>query len=271
MGRPPPRRATRIRAALEADGFESTRCGPRLRGRGLLQGIELRHPATGERFAKSERISGRVARAARERGLMIYSCPTPIVNRHMDAVMLAPPLIISDAEIDEMLEKLEGGRRRRRERRSDRPVDWTAVSAVLFLAVILPAHPGHAPALVAAAGDGARGRLGRRRRWGRRRGAIHSGAPAAPRARAPRRARRGAAAARSWEAVGHRCYEDDGRAGTARPRRGRAARGTGRGRGSGWSDVPARGGRPARAGAGLRRSDLLAALPDHPPCRGRAA
>ena len=78
-----------------------------LRGRGLLQGIELRHPATGERFAESERISGRVARAARERGLMIYSCPTPIVNRHMDAVMLAPPLIIADAEIDEMLEKLE--------------------------------------------------------------------------------------------------------------------------------------------------------------------
>ena len=30
-----------------------------LRGRGLLQGIELRHPATGERFAESERISGR--------------------------------------------------------------------------------------------------------------------------------------------------------------------------------------------------------------------
>jgi taurine---2-oxoglutarate transaminase len=78
-----------------------------LRGRGLLRGIELRHPVTGERFAESERISGRVARAARERGLMIYSCPTPIVNRHMDAVMLAPPLIISDAEIDEMLEKLE--------------------------------------------------------------------------------------------------------------------------------------------------------------------
>ena len=29
------------------------------------------------------------------------------MNRHMDAVMLAPPLIISDAEIDEALEKLE--------------------------------------------------------------------------------------------------------------------------------------------------------------------
>jgi len=74
-----------------------------LRGRGLLQGIELRHPQTGERFAASERISGRVAAAAREHGVMIYSCPTPVLNQHMDAVMVAPPLIISDAELDEAL------------------------------------------------------------------------------------------------------------------------------------------------------------------------
>ena len=45
--------------------------------------------------------------AARDRGLMIYPCPTPILNEHMDAVMLAPPLIISEAEIDEMLGTLE--------------------------------------------------------------------------------------------------------------------------------------------------------------------
>jgi adenosylmethionine-8-amino-7-oxononanoate aminotransferase len=96
----------RIRAELERMASAHPMMAA-LRGRGLLQGIELRHPATGERFAESERISARVARAARESGLMIYSCPTPIVNRHMDAVMLAPPLIISDAEIDEMLEKLE--------------------------------------------------------------------------------------------------------------------------------------------------------------------
>jgi adenosylmethionine-8-amino-7-oxononanoate aminotransferase len=96
----------RIRAELERMASTHPMMAA-LRGRGLLQGIELRHPATGERFAESERISGRVARAARERRLMIYSCPTPIVNRHMDAVMLAPPLIIADAEIDEMLEKLE--------------------------------------------------------------------------------------------------------------------------------------------------------------------
>lgn len=78
-----------------------------LRGRGLLQGIELRHPASGERFPAASRISGRVSGVARERGLMIYACPTPIINQHMDAVMLAPPLIISDPEIDEMLGLLE--------------------------------------------------------------------------------------------------------------------------------------------------------------------
>ena len=74
-----------------------------VRGRGLLRGVELRHPATGERFQATERISGRVVAAARERGVMIYSCPTPVLNGHMDAVMLAPPLIISEAELDEAL------------------------------------------------------------------------------------------------------------------------------------------------------------------------
>ena len=78
-----------------------------LRGRGLLQGIELRHPASGERFAASQRITGKVTGAARDRGLMIYACPTPIVNQHMDAVLLAPPLIISDDEVAEMLGLLE--------------------------------------------------------------------------------------------------------------------------------------------------------------------
>ena len=38
---------------------------------------------------------------------MIYSCPTPVGNGIMDAVLLAPPLIISDAEVDELAEKLD--------------------------------------------------------------------------------------------------------------------------------------------------------------------
>jgi adenosylmethionine-8-amino-7-oxononanoate aminotransferase len=78
-----------------------------LRGRGLLQGIELRHPATGERFRASERVTGRLTGAARDRGLMIYACPTPVLNQHMDAVLLAPPLVISDDELAEVLSRLE--------------------------------------------------------------------------------------------------------------------------------------------------------------------
>jgi adenosylmethionine-8-amino-7-oxononanoate aminotransferase len=79
-----------------------------LRGRGLLQGVELRDPATGGRFPKAERISDRVAAAARERGLMIYACPTPVGDELMDAVLLAPPLVIADPELDELVEKLDG-------------------------------------------------------------------------------------------------------------------------------------------------------------------
>jgi adenosylmethionine-8-amino-7-oxononanoate aminotransferase len=79
-----------------------------LRGCGLLRGVELRDPGSGSRFAESANVSGRLGAAARERGLMIYACPTPVGNEHMDAVLLAPPLIISDAELDELAEKLDG-------------------------------------------------------------------------------------------------------------------------------------------------------------------
>jgi adenosylmethionine-8-amino-7-oxononanoate aminotransferase len=78
-----------------------------VRGRGLLQGIELRHPITGDRFEAFERVSSRLVAAARDNGVMIYSCPTPVVNRHMDAVLLAPPLIISEDEIAEALQVLD--------------------------------------------------------------------------------------------------------------------------------------------------------------------
>ena len=78
-----------------------------LRGRGLLQGIELRHPS-GERFPYSAGMSYGLAAAARDRDLMIYGCPTPVGNEHMDSVLIAPPLIITDAEIDEVITRLDG-------------------------------------------------------------------------------------------------------------------------------------------------------------------
>jgi adenosylmethionine-8-amino-7-oxononanoate aminotransferase len=77
-----------------------------LRGRGLLQGIELRAP-DGARFPAAAGVCGRVAAEAKAEGLMIYSCPTPVGTEQMDALMLAPPLVISDAEIDEIASRLD--------------------------------------------------------------------------------------------------------------------------------------------------------------------
>jgi adenosylmethionine-8-amino-7-oxononanoate aminotransferase len=73
----------------------------------MLQGIELQDPATGDRFDASRKISYKLSGLARDRDLMIYSCPTPVLNRMMDAVLLAPPLIITDAELDIVLERLD--------------------------------------------------------------------------------------------------------------------------------------------------------------------
>ena len=78
-----------------------------LRGLGLLRGIELRRP-DGGRFPAAAGISGLVSAEAKRRGLMIYSCPTPIGNEHMDALLLAPPLIVTEQEIDDIAELLDG-------------------------------------------------------------------------------------------------------------------------------------------------------------------
>jgi adenosylmethionine-8-amino-7-oxononanoate aminotransferase len=78
-----------------------------LRGRGLVQGIELRDPVTGADFAPADAVSARVAAAAKEAGLMIYPAPAALPDRYADALLLAPPLVIGEAEIDELTEKLD--------------------------------------------------------------------------------------------------------------------------------------------------------------------
>ena len=62
-----------------------------VRGRGLLWGLELGR--IGRRSSRFGRLRRR-HRAAREQGLMVYSCPTPFGRRTIESVMLAPPLII---------------------------------------------------------------------------------------------------------------------------------------------------------------------------------
>lgn len=98
-------RGARLRAGLERL-VEAHPLAHEARGRGLLQGLELRTPGGG-RFPAELGVSTRVVRAARERGVMIYGCPTPIGSEQMDAVLLAPPLIIDEGEIDLALETLD--------------------------------------------------------------------------------------------------------------------------------------------------------------------
>jgi len=77
-----------------------------VRGLGLLRGIELRQ-ADGSRFPAAMGLCSRVSAEAKRRGLMIYSCPTPVGTEQMDALLLAPPLIISESEIDEVAQLLD--------------------------------------------------------------------------------------------------------------------------------------------------------------------
>jgi adenosylmethionine-8-amino-7-oxononanoate aminotransferase len=100
------RKGARLRTGLEEIAGRHPSVSA-LRGRGMLQGIELQDPATGDRFDASRKISYKLSGLARDRDLMIYSCPTPVLNRMMDAVLLAPPLIITDAELDIVLERLD--------------------------------------------------------------------------------------------------------------------------------------------------------------------
>jgi len=94
----------RLRAGLDRIATGSPHVG-QVRGLGLLQGIEL----VEDRAALEPRPGAalRVAEAARERGLMIYCCPTALGDRVIQCVMLAPPLNISADDVDEILERLE--------------------------------------------------------------------------------------------------------------------------------------------------------------------
>jgi adenosylmethionine-8-amino-7-oxononanoate aminotransferase len=88
-----------LRARLDLLASSSPHVGD-VRGLGLLQGLELVEDC--ETLAPSPGAAARLVKACRERGLMIYSCATPNGMTTIEAVMLAPPLTISDDELDEV-------------------------------------------------------------------------------------------------------------------------------------------------------------------------
>ena len=78
-----------------------------LRGRGLFRGIELvADRETKAPFEPGRGVAAKIKKAAFEAGLICYPMSGTIDGRSGDHVLLAPPFIISDAQITELTDKL---------------------------------------------------------------------------------------------------------------------------------------------------------------------
>ncbi|UBV43628.1 aminotransferase class III-fold pyridoxal phosphate-dependent enzyme [Deinococcus taeanensis] len=77
-----------------------------VRGQGLLLGVLLGDPDTGEAYAQPG-IAERVAAAARAEGLLTYPGSGALDGVRGDHLLLGPPLSITAAEVDLLLERLD--------------------------------------------------------------------------------------------------------------------------------------------------------------------
>lgn len=81
-----------------------------VQGIGLLAGIELvADKDTRAPFARSEKLVERVLSVLFERGLVLWSNVGQADNKNGDLLMVAPPLTITGAEVDELVDLLVGG------------------------------------------------------------------------------------------------------------------------------------------------------------------
>ncbi len=80
-----------------------------IRGRGLFRGIELvSDRETKAPFDPAQKLHARIKAEAMEAGLICYPMGGTIDGVRGDHVLLAPPFIIEDAQIDELTDKLSG-------------------------------------------------------------------------------------------------------------------------------------------------------------------
>jgi adenosylmethionine-8-amino-7-oxononanoate aminotransferase len=80
-----------------------------IRGRGLFQAIELvTSRETKAAFDPALKIAARIKAAAFDAGLICYPMSGTIDGRSGDHVLLAPPFIIEDVQIGELVDKLSG-------------------------------------------------------------------------------------------------------------------------------------------------------------------
>ena len=78
-----------------------------IRGRGLFRGLELvANRQTKEPFDPALGLNGAIKRAAMDRGLICYPGGGTIDGKRGDHVLLAPPFIIEEGQIDELVARL---------------------------------------------------------------------------------------------------------------------------------------------------------------------
>jgi adenosylmethionine-8-amino-7-oxononanoate aminotransferase len=78
-----------------------------IRGRGLFMGLELvADRATRRPFAPELKLNARIKAAGMERGLICYAMGGTIDGRLGDHVLLAPPFIVTDDEIEDIVGRL---------------------------------------------------------------------------------------------------------------------------------------------------------------------
>ncbi len=89
----------RLRALLEDRLGGHAHVGE-IRGRGLLVGIELvQDLETRQAFARAARLTESVVRAARDRGVLLYSGTGNANGVDGDTILLGPPFVITDDEL----------------------------------------------------------------------------------------------------------------------------------------------------------------------------
>ena len=78
-----------------------------MRGRGLFRGIELvADRGTKEPFDPDRRLFARIKRHAMDRGLICYPGGGTVDGRRGDHVLLAPPFILENGHVEEIVDKL---------------------------------------------------------------------------------------------------------------------------------------------------------------------
>ncbi|EPC00549.1 hypothetical protein L861_06300 [Litchfieldella anticariensis FP35 = DSM 16096] len=79
-----------------------------IRGRGLFQGLELVANRDGKTpFDPDLKLHARIKKAAMEEGLMCYPMGGTIDGKQGDHILLAPPFILDDNHLDELVQKLD--------------------------------------------------------------------------------------------------------------------------------------------------------------------